>query len=168
MRLICPKVSESLDAPGKRTKKAYYCYDAKQLCKYIFEMVISAEGRKVQIKNFKDPIHQRPIGELYFFRLRYNSETPMRAEYAGCHNDFLESQSFRSKIFGQEDALDALSVNFKQNKSQKIPLLTKKQIFSVFIIVLFVLFLTTLLIIAMEKKIPGNAPLRHSGGTGMT
>lgn len=129
----------------------YYCYDARQLCKYVFEMVISSEGRSVQIKNFKDPIHQKPILELYFFRLRYESETPMRAEYVGSHLDFLESQSFRSRIFNQEEPLDALSVNFKLAKQQNIPFLTRKQLMSVFVIILALILLVTVLIIAMDK-----------------
>ncbi|KCZ78067.1 hypothetical protein H311_00913 [Anncaliia algerae PRA109] len=145
-RLIC-----SADTDEKRTKKMYYCYDARQLCKYVFEMVISSEGRSVQIKNFKDPIHQKPILELYFFRLRYESETPMRAEYVGSHLDFLESQSFRSRIFNQEEPLDALSVNFKLAKQQNIPFLTRKQLMSVFVIILALILLVTVLIIAMDK-----------------
>lgn len=151
-RVICTGTTRGPDHEDKKTRKSYYCYDARQLCKYVFEMVISAEGRKVQIKNFKDPINQRTISELYFFRLRHDSETPMRAEYAGCHRDFLESLSFRSKVFNQEDAMDALSVNFKQNKTPKIPFLTRRQILSVFMIVLFVLLLTTLLVITVEKR----------------
>lgn len=149
-RVICSGENDG----EKKSKKVYYCYDARQLCKYVFEMVISSEGRSVQIKNFKDPIHQKPVHELYFFRLRYESETPMRAEYAGSHLDFLESQSFRSRIFNQEEPLDALSVNFKLAKQQKIPLLTKKQVLSVFVIILAMILLVTVLVIAVEKGKP--------------
>eukprot|EP00866_Antonospora_locustae_P000442 jgi/Antlo1/442/1772 len=160
-RVICTGTPVGPDREDRKSRKSYHCYDARQLCKYVFEMVISAEGRKVQIKNFKDPINQRTISELYFFRLRHDSETPMRAEYAGCHRDFLESQSFRSKVFNQEDAMDALSVNFKQNKAPKIPFLTRRQVLSVFMVLLCVLLLTTLLVIAVEKRKFTTSPVQN-------
>lgn len=153
-RIVCANAANA--ATKKRTN--YYCYDARQLCKSIFEMIISSEGRKVQIKNFKDPINQQNISELYFFRCRHDSETPLRAEYAGTHKDFLESQSFRSKIFYQEDPLDSLSVNFKFNRSSKIPLLTRKQVYSLILIVLLILLIGSVLVFAVER----NKPL---GGT---
>lgn len=156
-RVIC--LGEGED---KKAKKVFYCYDARQLCKYVFEMVISSEGRSVQIKNFKDPIHQKPINELYFFRLRYDSETPMRAEYAGSHLDFLESQNFRSRIFNQEEPLDALSVNFKLSKQQKIPFLTRKQVLSVFAIILSMILIITLLVIAVDKGKPKAVTLSET------
>lgn len=151
-RVICEGLNEKSGDFDRNSKKFYYCYDARQLCKYIFEMAISSEGRKIEIKNFKDPINQKTISELYFFRLRHDSETPLRAEYAGSHVDFLESQSFRAKIFNQEDALDSLSINFKQKQLKKISFLSKKRIFSIFVIILFVLLLATPLIIVIERK----------------
>lgn len=150
-RVVCEE-QEGKEEADKKGIKVYQCYDAKQLCKYVFEMVISAEERKVQIKNFRDPVNQKKINELYFFRLRHDSDSPMRAEYAGSHQDFLESQSFRAKLFANEDALDALSVNFKQNKMKRIPFLTKKQLWTLLMVVLSALFICTLLVVALERR----------------
>jgi hypothetical protein len=136
---------------SKRGGNPYFCYDARQLCKYVFEMVISQEGRKIKVKNFKDPIHQRPFTELNFFRMRCGSDTPLRAEYAGNHLDFLESNCFRSKLFYQEDPLDALTVSFNFKKMKNLPFFTKKQILSLFITIIFVLMLSTFLVIVLEK-----------------
>ncbi|EPR79418.1 hypothetical protein SLOPH_1691 [Spraguea lophii 42_110] len=140
---------------NKGTLKAsntYYCYDGRQMCKYIFEMVISPEGRKIAIKNFVDPIFKETITEMAFFRLRYDSETPLRAEYAGNHLDFLESNSFRSKIFFKEDPLDSLSVNFQFKKIKNIPKLNKKQLLSIFLTILMILVISTFVIVTLEKK----------------
>ncbi|KAF7682453.1 hypothetical protein TCON_2320 [Astathelohania contejeani] len=145
--------TESTQAKSNpETSVLYFCYDARQLCKYVFEMLISADGRKIRIKNFTDPIHQRDISELNFFRLRYESETPLRAEYVGNHLDFLESNCFRSKVFYKEDPLDALSVNFDFQKMKNITVLSKKQIISLFITIIFILIICTLLVMNMEKK----------------
>ncbi|TBU05080.1 DUF5092 domain-containing protein [Hamiltosporidium tvaerminnensis] len=150
-RVRCLSKMESLKGAGFNVSGVYYCYDARQLCKYVFEMVISADGRRIRIKNFKDPIQQRTISELNFFRLRYETDTPLRAEYVGNHIDFLESNCFRSKLFYKEDPLDALTVNFNFKKNQKIPIFSKKQIFSLFITIIFILLLSTFLVIALEK-----------------
>lgn len=106
---------------------SYYCYDAKHLCKFIFEMMISGEGRKIRIKNFVDPIHGKEISEITYFKMRYESDTPLKAEYAGSHMNFLESSVFRSKIFYNEDPLEALSVNFQFKSNKREGLITKKR-----------------------------------------
>lgn len=142
----------------------YYCYDARQLCKYIFEMVISTEGRKIRIKNFKDPINQHPIQEISFFRLKYDSDTPLRAEYMGNQVNFLENNCFRSKIFYQENALDALSVNFQFNVGQKMPVITRKRVFTVFMMVVFVLVFGTLVVMLAEKEFARKSPIKYSIG----
>lgn len=120
---------------------AYYCYDAKQLCKHVFEMVITAEGRRIRIKNFRDPVNQKEIAEINFFRLRHDSETPLKAEFIGNHLSFLESNNFRSKLFSLEDPLDALSVNFQFKKLEKMTNLKKRKFIDMFvmIVMLFVI-----------------------------
>ncbi|ORD94497.1 hypothetical protein ECANGB1_643 [Enterospora canceri] len=118
----------------------FYCYDAKHLCKFVFEMVISAEGRRIRIKNFSDPIHSKDIMEINFFKMRYDSDTPLRAEYAGNHISFLESNVFRSKIFFQEEALDALSVNFQFKNDTKSRVVPKRK---------FVLFLGLMMFLVL-------------------
>lgn len=130
----------------------YFCYDARQLCKYIFEMVISTEGRKIRIKNFKDPISRMNINEVHFFRLKYDSDAPLRAEYVGNHDNFLQSNSLRSKIFYSEDALDALSVNFEFNSVKKTRLVDKRRLFALFIMAVFTIVLLSCLLIMVEKK----------------
>ena len=144
---------------AKDHRSTYYCYDARQLCKYIFEMIISGDGRHVQIKNFKDPLNQEKINELYFFRCRYDSESPLKAEYAGSKKDFLESQSFRSKIFFQEDPLDSLAVNFKFHLNNKIPIFTKRQIYTLICIVLFILLIGSILLFVVERNKTGSNKL---------
>lgn len=133
----------------------YYCYDARQLCKYIFEMVITAEGRRIRIKNFKDPINQKEIAEINFFKLRHDSETPLKAEFMGNHVSFLESNNFRSKLFSQEDPLDALSVNFQFKKIDKVTILKKKRIFDTFALIV-ILLVIALLIMLGYKKVKGG------------
>ncbi|OQS55735.1 hypothetical protein EHP00_439 [Ecytonucleospora hepatopenaei] len=116
-----------IQCSADETMPSYYCYDARHLCKYIFEMVISSEGRKIRIKNFVDPIHGKDIMDIHFFKMRYESETPLKAEYAGSHVTFLESSVFRSKIFFNEDPLEALSVNFQFKNNKKQGVVTKKK-----------------------------------------
>lgn len=128
------------------------CYDARQLCKYIFEIVISPDSRKVRIKNFKEPLTHKKITDLLFFRLRYDSETPLRAEYMGNHVDFLESNCFRSKLFYREDPLYALSVNFSFQEVKGIPMFGRKQVFSLFITIMFILLISTFLVLVFEKE----------------
>lgn len=139
-------------------KNTYYCYDARQLCKYIFEMVISTEGRKIRIKNFKDPINQEQIHEISFFKLRYDSDTPLRAEYVGNQANFLENNCFRSKIFYQENALDALSVNFQFGSPQKIPIINRRKILTVLVMIVAVLGIGTLVAMLAEKDSPRAPP----------
>lgn len=138
-------------SPKEDPENLYYCYDARQLCKYIFEMVISGDGRKIRIKNFKDPINKKNIAELSFFRLRCGSDTPLRAEYLGNHLDFLESHTFRSKLFNREDPLDSLSVNFDFNKKKLAPF-SKKQLFSFFLSILFIFLITSIIVFTVEKS----------------
>ncbi|AFN82692.1 hypothetical protein EROM_030710 [Encephalitozoon romaleae SJ-2008] len=145
-------------------KNIYYCYDARQLCKYIFEMVISTEGRKIRIKNFKDPINQEQIHEISFFKLRYDSDTPLKAEYVGNQVNFLENNCFRSKIFYQENALDALSVNFQFGpQKKKIPIINRRKLFTVFMMVILVFVIGTLVAMVAERE-PSKAspPLKLS------
>lgn len=140
----------------------YYCYDAKQLCKYIFEMVITSEGRKIRIKNFRDPINQKDIGEINFFKLRFDSETPLKAEYIGNHISFLESNIFRSRLFYQEDPLDALSVNFQFKNLEKLPYIKKKRIVDVFIFIALLLVMGIVIFIGIKstKHQPKSAPAK--------
>lgn len=142
-RVQCNNISE---------KVQYFCYDARQLCKYLFEMVISTEGRKIRIKNFKDPISQQVIEEIHFFRLKYDSDAPLRAEYVGNHTNFLESNSMRSKIFYSEDALDALSVNFQFNNIKKTNMIDKKRLFAFFMMIIFGIIVISSFIVIAEKK----------------
>lgn len=142
----------------------YFCYDARQLCKYVFEMVIGPKGRRIQIKNFKDPIYKRTITELSFFRLSYDSETPLKAEYIGSYRDFLDSNCFRTKIFHKEDPLDALSVSFKFNKKKKIHAISRKKLFSIFLTLIFILCIVSILVVIVEKghaKISGDLHIRN-------
>lgn len=128
----------------------YEYYDARQLCKYIFELQISSVDRKIKVKNNKDPISHETMISVHFFRIMYGTETPLRAEYMGDKSDFLESYCFRSKMFYKEDPLYALNVNFVSD-TQKIPFLSRKHVFSLFITIIFILLISTFLIVLMEK-----------------
>lgn len=127
-------------------KMLYACYDAKELCKYTYEMIISAEGRKIRIKNFKDPMTQQDMVEINFFRLRYdtcanyNDKTTLRAEYVGNQVTFLESNAFRNRIFYQEGAMEALSVHFEFKKKEKIPYIMNRKTLIDFVLILAILF----------------------------
>lgn len=127
------------------------CYDARQLCRYVFEILISPDSRKVRIKNFKEPLTHKKITDLLFFRMRYDSETPLRAEYMGNHIDFLESNCFRSKLFHKEDPLYALSVNFNFKEVKGIPMFGRKQVFTLFITIMFILLISTFFILVFER-----------------
>ena len=122
----------------------YYCYDGKQLCKHVFEMLITSEGRKIRMKNFVDPSTQKQIAEINFFKLKHDSETPLKAEFIGNQTNFLDSNNFRYKIFQQEDPLDALSVNFQFKALEKVPVLKKKRIIEAFLIIFFFLLVCLL------------------------
>lgn len=132
---------------GNSASTVYYCYDAKQLCKYVFEMVITADGRKIRIKNFKDPANQKEIAEINFFKLRHDSETPLKAEFIGNHVSFLESNNFRSKLFNQEDPLDALSVNFQFKKLEKAAMLKGRRAIDLFVIVGIILLISVVFLL---------------------
>lgn len=129
------------DAPNNMGTGSYVCYDAKQLCKNIFEMVISAEGRKIRIKSFSDPVSGNEIKEINFFKLRYDSETPLRAEFVGNHSTFLESHGFRSKMFYYEDPMEALGVNFQFKQAEKLPYIKKKNLMDVILVVVMIILI---------------------------
>lgn len=88
----------------------YALYDARHLCKYMFELVISKDGRKVRMKNLCNPLDDRAIKSVYFYEIR--PEAREIAHYIGAQKDFLESSRFRSRIFNRNDPFDALSINF--------------------------------------------------------
>jgi len=140
----------------------YYCYDAKQLCKYVFEMVITPDGRKIKIKNFKDPLNAKDISEINFFRLRFDTETPLKAEYIGNHVSFLESNIFRSKLFYQEDPLDALSVNFQFKTLEKLPYIKKKRFFDVFIFLMLLCIMGVVILLGFKgkKRVDAHEPTK--------
>jgi len=119
----------------------YFCYDAKHLCKHVFEMAISTEGRKIRIKNFKDPVNGMEIEDVHFFKLRSEGTVPMRAEYVGNHTSFLESGMFRSKMFGPEDNL---SVNFQFKKVEKLPKIKRKRLLDVVLLFMVLMLLGVL------------------------
>ncbi|KAI5149800.1 hypothetical protein ENBRE01_1129 [Enteropsectra breve] len=141
---------------------SYYCYDAKHLCRYVFEMVISPQGRKIRTKNFNDPISKKVISEISFFRLRYDTETPFRAEYVGNHETFLESSVFRNKMFFHEDALESLSVNFQLAPTGKMPFIEKKRFLDIFLLSIILLLVGMAAYIGINegkdhfKKIPDH------------
>ncbi|KAI5181257.1 hypothetical protein NEOKW01_1476 [Nematocida sp. AWRm80] len=97
----------------KGAKKNYY--DARHLCKFVFELVISKEGRKVRMKNHTNPINDRLIEGITFYEVTADSAT---SKIIGTQKEFLESSSFRSRVFNRNDPFDALSINFvfKDNK----------------------------------------------------
>lgn len=136
----------------------YYCYDAKQLCKHVFEMVITSEGRKIRIKDFKNPANHKEISEINFFRLRHDSETPLKAEFIGNHVSFLESNNFRSKLFNQDDPLDALSVNFQFKKLEKAEFIKKKKIINTLVLIAMIIIVGLIAFLGMRisKRSVGN------------
>lgn len=97
-------------------------YDARLLCKYLFELVISKEGRKVRLKRVSDPINDKVIRDILFYEVPVNSKDGLDGEYIGSQKDFLESSGFRSKIFNRNDPFDSLSINFlfKDTKASKL------------------------------------------------
>lgn len=128
------------------------CYDARHACRYIFEIVISPDCRKIRIKNFKDPMTHKKIKDVTFYRMRYDSDTPLRAEFMGTHTDFLDSNCFRSKLFYKEDPLYTLSVNFNFQEVKGIPVFGRRQVFSLFITVMFILLIGTFIVLVLEKE----------------
>lgn len=142
----------------------YYCYDAKQLCKHVFEMVITSEGRKIRVKNFKDPANFKEIAEINFFKLRHDSETPLKAEFIGNHISFLESNNFRSKVFSSEDPLDALSVNFQFKTLESLPYIKKKKYLDGFILAIMLVIIGVVaflgLRISRAKQVQAKTDLR--------
>ncbi|EJW04112.1 hypothetical protein EDEG_01592 [Edhazardia aedis USNM 41457] len=128
------------------------CYDARQLCKYVFEMVISPKQRLIRVKNFKDPLSHSKIADISFFRLKHDTEEKMRSEYMGNHSDFLASNCFRNKIFYREDAMYALSVNFDLQESKRVPIIGKKQVFSLFATIIVILLISTFLVVILERE----------------
>ncbi|KAI5185093.1 hypothetical protein NEHOM01_0598 [Nematocida homosporus] len=111
-------------------------YDARHLCKFMFELVISKEGRKVRVKNSTNPLDDRQIKGVTFYRVGED----MVGESIGTQKEFLESSKFRSKIFNRNDPFDALSINFvfKDGVSSKIK---KKTVIPVLVSVLVLLLI---------------------------
>lgn len=130
----------------------YYCYDAKSLCKYIFEMVVVGNENEIKIKNFKDPVNQTDIGEITFFKLRCASDTPMKAEYEGNHMRFIESGLFRSKVFSNEDIFEALSINFQTKKPEKLAYFKKRRMIDVMIFLGLIFIMGIILLVGFKTK----------------
>lgn len=131
----------------------YYCYDSKSLCEYIFEMVVNEEGTKFKVKNFKDPINHKDIGDINFFKLRHNSGTPLKAEWVGNHVTFLESLKLRSGIFGSEEvSQSSLSVNFQNSQAEKLPYIKRRRIIDVSIFLFFLLLLGIIIVIGVKTN----------------
>ncbi|KAI5173132.1 hypothetical protein NEFER03_2101 [Nematocida sp. LUAm3] len=113
-----------------KEKEGYTLYDARHLCKYLFELVISKDGRSIRMKNRTNPMDDLPVKEILFYEV--SPEKTNVGEYIGSQKDFLESSKFRSKIFNRNDPFDALSINFifkeaatqRVSKKTLIPLLT--------------------------------------------
>lgn len=103
---------DSADREGALGQGAVHYYDARSLCKYVFELVISRDGRKVRAKALKDPLSDKDIRDIAFYELKPKSEGPLVAEWVGNAASFLESHGFRARIFNRNDPFDALSINF--------------------------------------------------------
>ncbi|KAM0673539.1 hypothetical protein GVAV_002914 [Gurleya vavrai] len=129
---------------------SYTYYDARQLCKYIFEMQISNTCRNIVVRNHKDPVSQSKFQEINFFRIAYDSETPMRADFIGDENDFLRSLSFRTKLFYSEDPDFALNVNFC-GTDERLNFFARKKVFSFFVTIIFIIAIAVFLLILLEK-----------------
>ncbi|OAG29334.1 hypothetical protein NEDG_01407 [Nematocida displodere] len=135
-------------------------YDARQLCKFLFELVISKEGRAVRMKNTSNPIDDKPIKEIVFFEILL--EHPSKAVFMGTQKIFLESSAFRSRIFNRNDPFDALSINFVFK--DKIPTRIKKKTLIPLCITLFiVVFLISFCTFSVMK---GKNELTNKAGTG--
>ncbi|KAH9386559.1 uncharacterized protein NEMAJ01_1455 [Nematocida major] len=93
-------------------------YDARLLCKYLFELVISKDGRIVRLKRVSDPINDKVIRDILFYEIPSTSKDGTDGAYIGSQKDFLESSGFRSKIFNRNDPFDSLSINFLFKDSQ--------------------------------------------------
>jgi len=90
--------------------KDHTYYDGRQLCKFLFELVISKDGRKVRMKNTLNPADDKKIKEVAFFEVLPSDVR--KGVFIGTHKDFLESSKFRSRIFNRNDPFDSLSINF--------------------------------------------------------
>ncbi|EHY66183.1 hypothetical protein NEAUS03_2423 [Nematocida ausubeli] len=95
-------------------------YDARILCKYLFELIISQEGRTVRLKRVNDPINDKIIKDILFYEIPVRSKDGLDGKYIGNQKDFLESTSFRSKIFNRNDPFDSLSINFLFKDKKKV------------------------------------------------
>jgi Domain of unknown function (DUF5092) len=129
---------------GREGDEVFY-YDARNLCKYVFELVICRDGRKVRIKNFKDPVTERDIREIAFFEVHPRSEGPLVAEFVGTQKTFMESHAFRSRIFNRRDPFDSLSINFVFKEQS--PMLKQRSLVPLFISLVattIILFMATL------------------------
>lgn len=143
-----------IQAEDSRGKPYWYSYDAKQLCKFIFEIVITSEGRKIGIKNFIDPLQGYDIQELGFYKIEHNMGKDLRAEYIGNHLSFLESSAFRSEIFYDDQALEALSVNFQFKEIKSSSKFVPKRKFAIFIgLMASLLIIGSLLMIGFQLEL---------------
>lgn len=98
----------------------FVVYDARYLCKHLFELVISKDGRMVRLKKTTEPLQDRKIDDILFFEA--SSETEYKkAIYIGNQKNFLQACEFRSRIFNRNDPFDSLSINFmfKDKEKQK-------------------------------------------------
>lgn len=143
-----------IQAEDSKGKPYWYSYDAKQLCKFIFEIVITSEGRKIGIKNFIDPLQGYDIQELGFYKIEHNMGKDLRAEYIGNHLSFLESSAFRSEIFYDDQALEALSVNFQFKEIKSSSKFVPKRKFAIFIgLMVSLLIIGSLLMIGFQLEL---------------
>ena len=149
---------------GRDNKKEFMCYDAKKICKFIFQIEIHNFTRKIRIKNFKDPSNKKRITEFAFYRIKQNSSTALMVEYVGDYKDFPDNSYLRSKIFEGENPFDCLSISFKNSKKKK-KILKRKHIYSIFTTILLLVVITTFIYIMFEKnmknKIKGQEPKKN-------
>ncbi|KAI5191842.1 hypothetical protein NEMIN01_1697 [Nematocida minor] len=115
-------------------------YDARLLCKYLFELVISKDGRMVRLKRVSDPMNDKVIRDILFYEVAGPGKEES-GSYIGNQKDFLQSTGFRSRIFNRNDPFDSLSINFmfkdkESNKVGKKPVLIIGVSFTVLCIIL--------------------------------
>ncbi|KAI5190331.1 hypothetical protein NECID01_0923 [Nematocida sp. AWRm77] len=137
-----------------KEERAHTYYDARQLCKFLFELVISKEGRQVSMKHSLNPVDDKAIKEISFFEV--HQDNPTTAVLIGTQKDFLTSSKFRSRIFNRSDPFDALSINFvfKDKGAMKV----KKKILLPLLTLVLVLFLV---VTSCTVSILRNSKLAH-------
>lgn len=127
-------------------------YDARYLCKYLFELVISKEGRMVRLKKRTDPLQDRRIEDILFFEASAATEYK-KGLYIGNQKDFIQGCDFRSKIFNRNDPFDSLSINF-MFKDKEIRKTGKRPFILIgisFVILCFILISCSYSVIHNEK-----------------